>query len=260
MPIVANKVSLFGDSASYGATYAYEYSSDPAKYNTRITGRMSPTPAQHIDNYSTKINGISDYSVGGNTLAASLVGTLGSVRLYPPWDVNQPLRGFGEHILADDCDIALIRVGANDVPDQWSSPERYTQINSSYAQIIESIKTMVSQARAAGKRVAIAGCPVGDFRNLMLWGGYPMTSYDAGVALGVNWGRVKTINELLRCVASFMNVKFIDVSRIGNVAVVLNSSQTLGAGDIPDGIHPAPDYSRRISEFIASRLIAEFNL
>lgn len=222
MAKLKNKVSLYGDSVSAGPGYS-------ARMSHRAAGRFQ---------------GVTNFSMGGNTFATNLKGQLLGQALFNGLD-------FATHVAtADDADIVVLRLGANSVPVGWVTSDLQASLGTDYLDIAAEIVHHVQFARAAGKRVALVGTPYVNIHSYMRY-------YDVSEASAINvCQRTRNVNSHIRMVSALLGVPYIATHGYGGDGLHPPAS----AADVPDGVHPSPRYHDAIADYLADAVVRTFRL
>jgi lysophospholipase L1-like esterase len=222
MAAIRNKVSLYGDSVSAGPLC-------PARIMRRGAGR---------------IQGVTNYSMGGNTFTANLKGQLLGQPLFNGLD-------FAAHMSSvDDADIVVLRLGANSVPAGWVAHDSQSCLGADYLEIAAEIVHHVQITRAVGKRVVLVGTPYTNIESYMRYYGVTEAS-----AINV-FQRARNVNSYIRVVCAYMGAPFIATHGQGGDGL----HPPAGPADVPDGVHPSPAYHDAIADYLADSIIRTFRL
>ncbi len=222
MPNITNKVSLYGDSVTAAADY-------PSRMMSRAPGKFA---------------GIVSYARGGNTFAANLSGRLFDLPLFNGLD-------FATHIAkVDDADIVVIRLGGNSVPAGWDKDDSQACLGADYLDICAEIFLHVQYVRAAGKRLVLVGTPYTNIASYMSYWGLP-----EGRAV-TDLQRIRHANSGIRYVCATLGVPFIATHGQGGDG----RHPPAGAADVPDGVHPSPQYHDAVGDYLAGAIVRALKL
>lgn len=248
MPIVPNKVSVYGDSTCIP---------QPANSSPKSMSR-----AQRIAQ-NPKFNGYNDYAYGGNSLAATLSGYLNG-----EWMFGQGVN-FQQHIsTADDSDIVVISLGGNDSPVGVNNqPLLSTTADVNLYQgsdillIAQNALTVAQYAAAAGKRVVMCGVPYFDIIRASQPGGQAAGKLELAKAFAA---RLVGNNPAVRMAAAVANL---NPNYSGRVKFVPTYGAPYTANQPPadyssnyDGMHPTLIYSHAVSDFLAQWIVTNYSL